>query len=135
MTVPGLLDYIDDGIQRLSSGTSGSHRAGIFNKAANQVEKHVAAFLVSATCESKLAKRTLGQLIPHLEKLPDADRDPLQSAIMGAKEANDVWVLVKHGIDPSGPDLIRGMRGLSLVMRGLFSEPPGTQMEPTRAGS
>ena len=131
MTVPELLAYIDDGIQRLSSGASGSHQAGIFNKAANGVEKHVAQYVVSATGDKKLAKRTFGQLVPYLEKLPGAAREPLKAVIDGARDANAVWIDVKHGTSPPGPVLVRGMRGLQAVMRELFPEPPNTGLKPT----
>ena len=123
MTAIELTGYVETAIRRLSDDVAysenGSHAAGIFNKAANAFEKQMAQFTAPVAGRSDLDKRTLGTIIEILAKLPESNREPLNSVIGGAKQVNDPWKKVKHGEDPPVKDLVEGLRKILEVMSKL----------------
>lgn len=108
--------YVRDALRRslVSPLQASSHLAGIFNRAAKECEMEVATFVVDDLQQSAPPKATLGQLAG-LIAATSASK-PVRAALATAvKQANDVWVEVKHRSDPPAKDIREGFEAIKLV--------------------
>ncbi len=116
--VQDLVEYVNGAVDRLAH-VPPSHGAGIFNKAAQGFERSIVSYAVSVTGNAKLSRRTLGQVLSVLERLPHADVDPLLTIIAVSREANDAWISVKHGTETPVEALRAGLLRIQTVLRAL----------------
>lgn len=108
--------YVSDALRRSADSPmqASSHLAGIFNRAAKECEMEVTTFIADDLQQSVPPKATLGQLAGLLEATSASKPalDPLATAV---KEANGVWIDVKHRSDPPAKDLREGLEKVKRV--------------------
>jgi len=108
--------YATDVIRRLESPSppAGSHLAGLYIRAARELEKELRA-LVATTPGLKVGpKSTLGTLAMALRKKGDPAHTNLAAA---ADKANSAWVALKHAVDPDLPMLKAGVHAIVQAYR------------------
>jgi hypothetical protein len=111
--------YVKDALSRMSStvNATGSHAAGVFNRAAKQFEKETAEFVTQQLCLSPHRKATLGQLCKLIADYSISHNLPeLKALAETIAEVNDIWVDLKHGQDPPADDVVSG---LERIQRGF----------------
>jgi hypothetical protein len=111
--------YAEDALRRISTlgSTTGSHVAGVFNRAAKEFEKEVAAFATRELGIDVRDKAPLGELGNKLRgHLLRTNLSQLTDLVDVIAEVNSHWVRVKHREDPPVEDLVGG---LGLILRGF----------------
>lgn len=108
--------YVADALRRssVSPVQASSHLSGIFNRAAKECEMEVATFVADDLQQSVSPKATLGHLAG-LIAASVASRPAVADLATAVKEANDVWVAVKHRNDPPAKDLRDGLEAIKRV--------------------
>lgn len=113
--------YVDDAVHRLSAtaGQAGSHVAGVFNRAAKELENELADFATRDLGISVHDKITLGQLVEKLKNAKLLDNPDVARLIAMVTEANDVWVRTKHRNEPTPSQLVAGLKAVGAAFRVL----------------
>ena len=104
--------YVRDAIRR-GGVAAGSHVAGVFNRAAKQLEKELYEFVVDTLGLTVHSKITLGQMAELLAEDAVTEGAP---AILRLSEAlrrvNEHWVKVKHRDDPTKRELLSALKAV-----------------------
>jgi protein-tyrosine-phosphatase len=125
--------YARDARRRLAGGATGSHVAGVFNRAAKEFEKEVSEFVTRKFGTSMPKKATLGQLGKDIEKYSiEHNSSALMDLATLISNINDNWVKVKHREDPAAAHLIAG---LDQIQRGfqLLAAPNPVSCHPVES--
>ncbi|MFQ5992603.1 MAG: hypothetical protein ACE5NA_09230 [Nitrospiraceae bacterium] len=116
--------YVEDALRRasLAGVQPSSHLSGIFNRAAKECEKEVAAFVLRDLQQAVHGKATLGQLATAISTYATLNSRPDLAELSAAVVAvNDVWVKVKHRVDPPAEDLVQGLTAIRRLFE-LFEQ-------------
>jgi hypothetical protein len=104
--------YVRDAIRR-GGVSAGSHVAGVFNRAAKQLENEVYEFVVDTLGLTVHSKITLGQMAELLTEHSKTDADPALLMISEAlRPVNDHWVKVKHRDGPLKQELLAALKAV-----------------------
>jgi protein-tyrosine-phosphatase len=106
--------YAEDSLRRISEGSAtGSHAAGIFNRAAKEFEKEAFHFATKHLGVSLHKKATLGKVAEAIEQ-HSALRDAPQLASLAVlvTDVNEKWVSVKHRDDPPAEVLVSALSSI-----------------------
>ncbi len=114
--------YVEDALRRASFGDvqKSSHLSGLFNRAAKECEKEVAGFVLRDLEQVVPNKATLGHLAASISECAALSARPDLAQLSAAVAAvNDVWVKVKHRVDPPVGDLLQGITAIRRVFELL----------------
>jgi len=136
-----LRSYLLDAIRRVEAGgvksPSGSHIAGIFNKAAKGFEKEVRSYVSrllqicgldferdvrAAVKGQRFAKLTLGNCLAAIKQASALKQTLVTASMPGGwkvdafleslRKVNDAWVQLKHGDEVGPPVLLSQMKSM-----------------------
>jgi hypothetical protein len=105
--------YVRDALRRVDRGRAGSHAAGVFNRAAKDLEKEVFELAVDEIGLTVYPRSTLGQvsqaIASHAKTVGNQSLIDITDAVA---EINEQWIQVKHKDDPPVGELVAALRGV-----------------------
>lgn len=114
--------YAGDAVRRLAlmAEEEGSHVAGVFNRAASELEKELRDFARADLGLQVESRATLGQVVNLLEGYSRSrGNSAMRKLANTASRTNRVWVKAKHGDTPAPGELMAGLKATAEAFKLL----------------